>query len=97
MKVVTLLSLASAVLAVPAVKQAILGGPSVEQWQQGGTQFVKQNDIVYELVSHPNFSAHKLRVQVAKPTLCDPDVKQLSGYLDVDHDKHLFFWQVQYK
>ncbi|KAJ2831824.1 hypothetical protein GGI24_001448 [Coemansia furcata] len=30
-------------------------------------------------------------MRLKKPTLCDPDVRQYSGYLDMD-DKHIFFW-----
>ncbi|KAI6127217.1 peptidase S10 serine carboxypeptidase [Pisolithus sp. B1] len=43
-----------------------------------------------ELIQHPHFSQHQL--QVMEPSLCDPSVKQYSGYLDVTNDKHLFFW-----
>ncbi|CAO0801662.1 unnamed protein product [Mucor circinelloides] len=40
--------------------------------------------------THPAFSEYALRYK--RPTLCDPDVKQISGYLDVGSDKHFFFW-----
>ncbi|KII83244.1 hypothetical protein PLICRDRAFT_455809 [Plicaturopsis crispa FD-325 SS-3] len=43
-----------------------------------------------ELVSHPAFAGHKLRM--TEPKLCDSSVKQHSGYLDIAEDKHLFFW-----
>ena len=43
-----------------------------------------------ELVSHPAFQEYQLRM--TEPTLCDPAVKQTSGYLDIAEDKHLFFW-----
>ncbi|KZV85939.1 peptidase S10, serine carboxypeptidase [Exidia glandulosa HHB12029] len=33
---------------------------------------------------------HSLRF--TEPQLCDPSVKQLSGYLDISDTKHLFFW-----
>ncbi|EJD54383.1 peptidase S10, serine carboxypeptidase [Auricularia subglabra TFB-10046 SS5] len=29
---------------------------------------------------------------LANPTICDPSVKQYSGYLDISDDRHLFFW-----
>ena len=43
-----------------------------------------------ELVTHPQFPVHSLRVK--EPQLCDPTVQQYSGYLDIDDDKHLFYW-----
>jgi cathepsin A (carboxypeptidase C) len=43
-----------------------------------------------EFVTHPNFQEYDLRV--TEPKLCDPSVKQYSGYFDVAEDKHLFFW-----
>ncbi|KAI6162649.1 peptidase S10 serine carboxypeptidase [Pisolithus thermaeus] len=55
-----------------------------------GKQFVQEEGLLYELVRHPHFSQHQLRVM--EPSLCDPSVKQYSGYLDVTNDKHLFFW-----
>jgi cathepsin A (carboxypeptidase C) len=30
--------------------------------------------------------------RAAHPAICDPDVKQISGYLDISETKHLFFW-----
>lgn len=29
---------------------------------------------------------------MVEPKLCDPSVKQLSGYLDISETRHLFFW-----
>lgn len=43
-----------------------------------------------ELVKHPEFKDYQLRV--TDPDLCDPHVKQHSGYLDISDGKHLFFW-----
>ena len=43
-----------------------------------------------ELVTHPAFQSYRLRV--TEPTLCERNVKQHSGYLDIAEDKHLFFW-----
>ncbi|KAI8099227.1 Alpha/Beta hydrolase protein [Halteromyces radiatus] len=40
--------------------------------------------------SHPAFPQYAMRYKT--PSLCDPSVKQISGYLDVDDDKHFFFW-----
>lgn len=55
-----------------------------------GKQFTQEEGIIYELVRHQYFAQHQLRV--TEPSLCDPSVKQYSGYLDVTDDKHLFFW-----
>ncbi|KAI6032459.1 Alpha/Beta hydrolase protein [Pisolithus marmoratus] len=55
-----------------------------------GKQFIREEGIFYELVRHPSFAQHQLRV--TEPSLCDPSVKQYSGYLDVTDSKHLFFW-----
>ncbi|KAG8793931.1 hypothetical protein FRC12_001155 [Ceratobasidium sp. 428] len=48
-------------------------------------------DRTHEHVSVASFPDHKIRVQSVK-NLCDPSVKQYSGYLDVSKHKHLFFW-----
>ena len=48
--------------------------------------------IADELVSNALFENHELRI--SEPDLCDPSVKQYSGYLDISKDKHLFFWYV---
>ncbi|KAI0789518.1 Alpha/Beta hydrolase protein [Abortiporus biennis] len=66
------------------------GQQKAQKWIQDGTEFVKQNGLVYELVTHPQFSSYQLRV--TDPELCDPAVKQHSGYLDISDGKHLFFW-----
>ncbi|KAJ7684476.1 serine carboxypeptidase [Mycena polygramma] len=44
----------------------------------------------FAYVSHPALAEYSLRFK--KPTLCDSSVKQVSGYLDIAKDKHLFFW-----
>ena len=41
-------------------------------------------------LEHPAFPEHRLRV--VHPKLCDPKVKQISGYLDISETRHLFFW-----
>ena len=43
-----------------------------------------------ELLTHPSFADYQMRL--TEPKLCDPDVKQYSGYLDISDEKHLFFW-----
>jgi cathepsin A (carboxypeptidase C) len=72
-------------------KKAILAGKkNMQTWFHDGKEFIKQNGLLYELVSHPSFEDHQLRV--TDPELCDTTVKQHSGYLDIADDKHLFFW-----
>ncbi|CAE7076121.1 unnamed protein product [Rhizoctonia solani] len=63
---------------------------NVQEWSVGNAEFVKQDNIVYERFRHSSFPGYQIRVK--KPQLCDPNVKQYSGYLDIDDDKHLFFW-----
>ncbi|KAI9507817.1 Alpha/Beta hydrolase protein [Russula earlei] len=55
-----------------------------------GREFVKQNGLLYEVVTHSSLPDHRLRT--TRPHLCDPSVKQYSGYLDITNGKHLFFW-----
>ncbi|KAG0167652.1 hypothetical protein DFQ30_005820 [Apophysomyces sp. BC1015] len=45
---------------------------------------------VFTTFSHPAFPEYSMRYK--NPALCDPNVKQISGYLDIDEDKHFFFW-----
>ncbi|KAJ7260949.1 carboxypeptidase C [Mycena haematopus] len=72
-------------------KKAILKGKkNLEKWYHDGKEFIKQNELLYEVVSLPSFDEHQLRV--TEPELCDTSVKQYSGYLDIADDKHLFFW-----
>ncbi|KAG1731604.1 Alpha/Beta hydrolase protein [Suillus paluster] len=66
------------------------GKEKVHQWFEDRKQFIEQHGLTYELVQHPHFSDYKLRI--TEPKLCDPSVKQYSGYLDITDDKHLFFW-----
>lgn len=47
---------------------------------------------VDEQVTHASFSKHSLRVTEPDRSICDPDVKQHTGFLDIADDKHLFFW-----
>ncbi|KDR81948.1 hypothetical protein GALMADRAFT_58763 [Galerina marginata CBS 339.88] len=72
-------------------KKAILQGKkNLEKWYHEGREYIKQDDLLYEFVTHPDFQNYDLRV--TEPKLCDSSVKQYSGYLDVAEDKHLFFW-----
>lgn len=52
--------------------------------------FLGSSSFLDTALEHPAFPQHRLRV--VKPTLCDPSVKQLSGYLDISETRHLFFW-----
>ncbi|KAF9654418.1 serine carboxypeptidase [Thelephora ganbajun] len=49
-----------------------------------------ESDIADESVQHPEFNDHSLRI--TKPKICDPSVRQYSGYMDITSGKHLFFW-----
>ncbi|KAH9483643.1 Carboxypeptidase Y-like protein A [Psilocybe cubensis] len=72
-------------------KKAILKGKkNLDKWFHDGREFIKQDNLLYEYITHPEFQKYDLRV--TEPKLCDPTVKQLSGYLDIAEDKHLFFW-----
>ncbi|GFZ51462.1 carboxypeptidase C [Saitozyma sp. JCM 24511] len=67
----------------------------VEQYEEVMKAGVKAESvgmggIEYLSVTHPAFPLHRLRV--VEPNICDPNVKQLSGYLDISDEKHLFFW-----
>ncbi|KAG8739484.1 hypothetical protein FRC10_005580 [Ceratobasidium sp. 414] len=62
----------------------------VQEWTVGNTEFVRQDDVVYERFRHESFPGYQIRLK--EPKLCDPTVKQYSGYLDIAEDKHLFFW-----
>ncbi|KAF9036830.1 carboxypeptidase C [Panaeolus papilionaceus] len=72
-------------------KLSILKGKkNLEKWIHQGREYIKQDNLLYEFVTHPLFNGYNLRV--TEPKLCDSSVKQYSGYLDIDADKHLFFW-----
>ncbi|KDN39349.1 hypothetical protein RSAG8_08866, partial [Rhizoctonia solani AG-8 WAC10335] len=78
---VVLLLLASSHLSLGSV--LLQNGPSQSlDLETNGAQF--------EHFSHPTLPDYKLRIK--SPKLCDPSVKQYSGYFDVSEDKHLFFW-----
>ncbi|KAI0714777.1 alpha/beta-hydrolase [Earliella scabrosa] len=49
-----------------------------------------QDGELYEQFAHPAFTEYNLRI--TRPKLCDPSVKQYSGYLDISDSRHLFFW-----
>ncbi|KAF8586263.1 peptidase S10 serine carboxypeptidase [Ramaria rubella] len=84
--------------------QKVLTGPSefkettdisnkIESWLGDGNQFVEDQGITYQRTSHPALTdTYQLRVKSNSSTLCDSTVKQQSGYLDIDDNRHLFFW-----
>lgn len=48
-------------------------------------------------MTHPSHPEYRLRItsdahRAKHPSICDPDVKQVSGFLDISETKHLFFW-----
>ncbi|KAG9004952.1 hypothetical protein FRB90_010649 [Tulasnella sp. 427] len=45
---------------------------------------------VMRVSSLPDFKS--LGIRLKSPRLCDPTVKQYSGYIDFPTDKHMFFW-----
>lgn len=80
-----------------------------EEWFEG--MRVQKNMLVdglrYDVLTHPAHPEYRLRVtsspssgghDTVSPSICDPDVKQISGYLDIEpqsgngYGKHLFFW-----
>ncbi|KAG9120541.1 hypothetical protein FRC07_003925, partial [Ceratobasidium sp. 392] len=83
MKFISLIALAS------AGGVAVRGTPT---HGEGLTQLALEAEVEqgYELFSHGSFPSYQLRL--ASPRLCDPTVKQHSGYLDISNEKHIFFW-----
>ncbi|KAG6379737.1 peptidase S10 serine carboxypeptidase [Boletus reticuloceps] len=77
---------------LPSLLQSGLNeaGAKIHKWIHDGKTFVQEHGLLYELIQHSHFSDYQLRI--TEPTLCDPSVKQYSGYLDITDDKHLFFW-----
>ncbi|KAK6457176.1 Alpha/Beta hydrolase protein [Scheffersomyces xylosifermentans] len=52
-----------------------------------------QTSFDYEVITSPQFLGHKVRVKQNDPNTLGLDtVNQYTGFLDVDDDKHLFFW-----
>ena len=64
----------------------VSGSPSISE----SVSRANQPNLADELVTNPTFNDYQLRV--TDPKLCDPSVKQHSGYLDISDGKHLFFW-----
>ncbi|KAI9306874.1 Alpha/Beta hydrolase protein [Cunninghamella echinulata] len=105
-KILSTLSICSlffqpSVFAEPAISEKFLFQSGVnDAWQQFQDVIQDTKDKVHQVVddltdtfntfNHPAFPEYTMRYKT--PSLCDPNVKQISGYLDVDNDKHFFFW-----
>ncbi|KNF03737.1 hypothetical protein PSTG_03259 [Puccinia striiformis f. sp. tritici PST-78] len=50
-----------------------------------------QNGVEFERITMNEFPEYAIRVR-SPEGLCDPTVRQYSGYLDISETKHLFFW-----
>ncbi len=46
---------------------------------------------IWQVYKHKKFPKYSIRTK-SSDKLCDPSVKQIVGYLDVDETKHFFFW-----
>ncbi|BGP38665.1 hypothetical protein JCM10449v2_002600 [Rhodotorula kratochvilovae] len=88
-------ALASAALALgaaalpqpPSAAQAVFTSPGEPQQQH-----TLQPDSPFTTLAHPDHPSHRLRVKEPKG-LCDPSVRQKSGYLDTERGHHFYFWQ----
>ncbi|CAG8647835.1 3392_t:CDS:2 [Acaulospora morrowiae] len=49
-----------------------------------------RQDDTAKVLMHEAFPEY--RIELNEPTICDPSVKQYSGYLDAGNNKHFFFW-----
>ncbi|GJE97822.1 Serine carboxypeptidase [Phanerochaete sordida] len=69
---------------------AVVTGGDTEQVPWGRAADAVQESLQSEFVTSTQFPEYQLRL--TEPTICDPSVKQYSGYLDITTGKHLFFW-----
>ncbi|GJJ11360.1 hypothetical protein Clacol_005592 [Clathrus columnatus] len=83
-------------------KSHFLDAFGVESWIQDGIEYkyVKELGNTYIRSSHPTLSAkYQLRANPSSPSICDPSVKQYSGYFDIDVNtkgvKSLFYWSFE--
>ncbi|TFL01046.1 carboxypeptidase C [Pterulicium gracile] len=74
-----------------AQRLILRGKKEMERWAHEGRQYIKQNGLLYELVEDELVSP-EYQLRMTEPDLCDKSVKQVSGYLDIEEDKSLFFW-----
>lgn len=54
-------------------------------------QTTESNGIDFERITLTEFPEYAIRLK-SPEGLCDPSVRQYSGYLDITETKHLFFW-----
>jgi len=54
-------------------------------------QTTTRNGVDFERITMDEFPQYAIRVR-SPEGLCDPTVRQYSGYLDISETKHLFFW-----
>ncbi|WFD33701.1 carboxypeptidase C [Malassezia cuniculi] len=63
---------------------------SEDEWSVKG--FSEVEGIQFQRLVHPRFPDYQLRINLASnASFCDPNVKQISGYLDIREDAHLWF------
>ena len=67
--------------------------PTVRELNSAECQSLISASVRVITALHDNILA-PYSLRVTQPKLCDPSVKQLSGYFDVGKGKNLFFWSV---
>ncbi|EJF67336.1 alpha/beta-hydrolase [Dichomitus squalens LYAD-421 SS1] len=78
------------ILAWPGVEHPAANSVEEHRQEEFRSTITSVDGVVYQQFAHPAFSDHRLRV--TSPEICDPTVKQYSGYLDISDTRHLFFW-----
>ncbi|KAJ6571818.1 serine carboxypeptidase [Mycena capillaripes] len=62
---------------------------TADEWYYNGKSFLTQL-LSYQTTTDPAFETDQLRI--VSPKLCERSVKQYSGYINIEKDKHMFFW-----
>ncbi|KAJ7275093.1 Alpha/Beta hydrolase protein [Mycena rebaudengoi] len=65
---------------------------TVDQWYIDGSNFLRQRLIFHQEEPSLGLIIENDKARIVVPRLCDPAVKQYSGYFNIAKDKHLFFW-----
>lgn len=68
----------------------VLDVDMIQSGAQNQLAGISQIQAKPEVYIHSGFPMHQLRI--LHPELCDPAVKQHSGFLDISDGRHLFFW-----